>query len=353
MTSGARGPTRRWLIGAAVALAPAVAVATVVLPGAGGLSGRWPWVAVVGFRGTVATLAAVAALPPAVAALIARRHPTPRTVFAALALVGVLAAAGELVVMGVRGYFPVHPAGPAPVDGLTVVVTNTEHSGADPAALARLYLAVGADVVAMPETDPALAAEVTARLRAAGRDFQVFGVANQGSITPTALLVSDRLGRYRQVDPDGNAIGEVLAEPVGAPAGRPTFVAVHPQAPVSAALVPVWAVGTHRAIATCSGAGNAILAGDFNSTVDHPALRATGGCVDVAQSVGAAAVATWPQGLPRFFGASLDHVFVTRAHWRPVAAWVAPIPGSDHRALVTRLLPVGTGPAVPTWAMVP
>lgn len=349
MTSAAGRRSRLWLA-LAVAAVPAVAAATVVLPGAGGLSGRWPWVAVVGFRGTVATAAAAAALAPAVIALLARRHPVPRTVFAALAVVGVLAAAAELTVMGVRGYFPVHPAGPAPVDGLTVVVTNTEHSSADPAALARLYQDVGADAVAMPETDPTLAAEVASRLRAAGRDFQVFGVAGQGHITPTALLVADRLGRYRQVDPDGSDIGEVLAEPVGAPAGRPTFVAVHPQAPVSPALVPVWAVGTHRAIATCTDAGDAVLAGDFNSTVDHPALRHAGDCVDAAQAVGAAAVATWPQWLPRFFGAPLDHVFATRAHWRPVAAWVEPIPGSDHRALVTRLMPAGSGPAVPTWA---
>lgn len=350
VTSGARGATRRWLLGLAVALVPAVAAATVVLPGAGGLGGRWPWVALVGFRGTVATVAAAVALPPAVLALILRRHPTPRTVCAALALVGVLAAAGELTVMGVRGYLPVHPGGPAPADGITVVVTNTEHSGADPGALVRLYLAVGADAVAMPETDPALAAEVTGRLRAAGRSFQVFGVAGQGAITPTSLLVSDRLGRYRQVDPTGSDIGEVLAEPVGAPAGRPTFIAVHPQAPVRAALVAVWAVDTHRAVATCTGAENAVLAGDFNSTVDHPPLRGLGHCVDVAQAVGAATVATWPQGLPRFFGAALDHVVVTRARWRPVAAWVEPIAGSDHRALVTRLLPAGTGPAVTTWA---
>jgi endonuclease/exonuclease/phosphatase (EEP) superfamily protein YafD len=345
------GSSRRlWALGVAVGVRPAAVAASVVLPGAGGLSGRWPWVAVVSFRGSVAVLAAACALVAGVAVLVVRRHRVTRTVFAALTVVGVLAAAGELTVMGVRGYFPVHPGGAAPVDGLTVVVTNTEHSGADAADLARLYLSVGADVISMPETDPTLAADVAQRLRAAGATFQVFGVAGQGYITPTSLLVSDRLGRYRQVNADGDDIGEVMAEPVGGAAGRPTLVAVHPQAPVSPYFTPIWAADTHRAVATCRDSADVILAGDFNSSVDHPALRNLGGCADAAQAVGASAVATWPQWLPRFFGASLDHVITTRARWRPVAAWVEPIVGSDHRALVTRLLPAVSTTAVDSWS---
>lgn len=343
-------PSRLWLLGIAVGLLPAIALATVVLPGAGGLSGRWPWVALIAFRGVFAVLTLGPAVLLALFALLVRRHRRVRTVVAALATVGLLASLGQLVVLGERGFFPVHPRGAAPVDGITVVVTNTDHAAADPAALTALYLAVGADVVAMPETDPALADDVASRLAAAGRRFQVFGVPEQGRITPTSLLVSDRLGRYRQVGADGSGFGEVVAEPVGGVAGRPTLVAVHPQAPVSRTLTPVWAADTHRAVATCATSPDAVLGGDFNSTVDHPALRAPGGCRDVAEAVGAAGVATWPQGLPRFFGAPLDHVFASVAQWHPTAAWVEPIPGSDHRALVTRLVPAGTGVQVRTWA---
>ncbi len=347
-----RRPSRLWLLGTAVGLLPAIALATVVLPGAGGLSGRWPWVALISFRGVFALLTLGPAVLLALLALLVRRHRRVRTVVAALATVGLLATLGQVVVLGERGFFPVHPGGAAPVGGITVVVTNTDHAAADPAALTALYLAVGADVIAMPETDPRLADDVATRLAAAGRRFQVFGVPEQGRITPTSLLVSDRLGRYRQVGAGGggHGFGEVLAEPVGGVPGRPTLVAVHPQAPVSPTLTPVWAVDTHRAIATCTRAPDMVLGGDFNSTVDHPALRAAGGCRDVAEAVGAAGVATWPQGLPRFFGAPLDHVFATGAHWRPTAAWVEPIPGSDHRALVTRLAPAGTGVQVATWA---
>lgn len=287
-----------------------------------------------------------------------RRRRRLRTALIALATVGVLMVAGEFTVLAVRGLFPVRPVGAAPVNGLTVVVTNTDHSAADPAALSRLFLSAGADIVAMPETDATLADAVSTALAAAGHPVQVFGVAAQNvsaggqyaQITPTSLLVSDRLGRYRQVNADGNDLGEVRAEPVGGPAGRPTLVAVHPQAPVSSALVRIWRAGTTQAIATCRESADEVLGGDFNSTIDHPALRAPGRCFDVARRIGAAGMATWPQGLPRILGAPLDHVFATSAQWHPVAVWVAPIPGSDHRALLTRLLPVSATTDVPAWS---
>lgn len=337
---------------------PALVAATLVLPGAGGLAGRWPWVGLIAFRGLIAALALILSVALALGALLFRRRRRLRTVLIALATVGVVMVAGQVTVLAVRGLFPVAPVGAAPTNGLTVVVTNTEHSGADPDALAKLFLSVGADVVAMPETDATLAGPVSAMLAAAGHPVQLFGVAAQNvsaggryaQITPTSLLVSDRLGRYRQVNADGNDFGEVRAEPVGRPAGRPTFVAVHPQAPVGSALVRIWRTGTTEAIASCRDSANEVLGGDFNSTIDHPALRAPGGCFDAARRMGAAAMATWPQGLPRILGAPLDHVFATTAQWHAIAVWVAPIPGSDHRALLTRLLPVSATTDVPAWS---
>jgi len=328
---------RRWPLALAVGTVPAAALATLVLPAAGGLSAHWPWVALIAFRGVLAAATLGAAVPLALVTLLARRRRRVATVVGTLTAVAVVATLGQLVVLATRGYGPQHPGGPPPPGTLTVVVTNTDHAAADPARLAALYLGTGADVMAMPETGPGLAADVARRLAAAGRPVQVFGVAGQGLVAPTSLLVADRLGTYRQVGTDGADIGEVAARP-DLP-GEPWLFAVHPQAPVNPTLTRVWRGHTERATGLCTGRPDAVLAGDFNSTVDHPALRGLHGCSDVAQRAGAGAMATWPQGLAPFFGAPLDHVFATSG-WRPAAAWVEPIVGSDHRALVTRLVPV-------------
>jgi len=335
-TGGDRSRPRRWPLAVAVGALPAAALATLVLPAAGGLSGYWPWVGLIAFRGVLAAGTLGAAVPLALVTLAARRRRRVATAFGTLAAVAVAATVGQLVVLGTRGFGPRHPGGPPPPGTLTVVVTNTDHSAADPGRLTALFLRAGADVMAMPETGPGLAEDVARRLSAAGRPVQVFGVAGQGLIAPTSLLVSDRLGTYRQVGGDGAGIGQVAAAPVVP--GGPWLFAVHPQAPVNPTLTRVWRGDAARATGLCTGRPDAVLAGDFNSTVDHPALRDLRGCADAAQAVGAGAMSTWPQGLAPFFGAPLDHVFATSG-WRPAAAWVEPIVGSDHRALVTRLVP--------------
>jgi hypothetical protein len=228
-------------------------------------------------------------------------------------------------------------------------VTNTDFSQADPAALTRLFLSTDADVMAMPETDPRLADAVARRLAAGGVDVQVFGVPAQPGVIATSLLVSSRLGRYRQLGRNGAGIGEVLADPVGGVAGRPVLVAVHPVAPQNGSFVGAWAAGTAQAVAVCRGGADTVEGGDFNSNLDHPALRDLGRCVDAARASGAAGIGTWPSWVPDWLGTPLDHVLVTSSRWRPVETGIAPIPGSDHRALVTRLAAVGAGVDVAAW----
>ena len=82
-----------------------------------------------------------------------------------------------------------------------------------------------------------------------------------------------------------------------------------------------------------------VLAGDFNATLDHAALRrvVATGYRDAAVAVGRALRATWaplrsPQ--PRL---TLDHVLVDPQVGVASLALV-PVPGSDHRALVAELV---------------
>ncbi len=346
LTAGVRrpSPARRARLawswpGAVATVALAAAVSTLVLPGAAGLSGRWPWTALIAFRGVLLLAAGAAALVLGVATLVSRRWRRVHTALLALTAVAAAAGAGELTVLADRGLGSVRPTAAARPGELTVVVANTDLSRADPGGLARLFLGADADVLAMPETDVGLAGDVAARLAAAGRPVQVFGVGGQGSILPTALLVWTGLGRYRQVGTDGGGLGAVVADPVGAPAGRPVLVAVHPMAPLTRAFLPVWRRGTTAAVDLCRDGPDTVVAGDFNSTVDHPALRSLGRCFDAAQRAGAAGVATWPAWVPEIVGAPLDHVVADGARWRPVAVWIVPVTGSDHRSLVARLSP--------------
>jgi endonuclease/exonuclease/phosphatase (EEP) superfamily protein YafD len=76
----------------------------------------------------------------------------------------------------------------------------------------------------------------------------------------------------------------------------------------------------------------------MNATLDHAPLRsAVTGCTDAAADVGQGLVATWPTRWPRWFGVQIDHVF-TGGGLRAASAQVLDLPGSDHRALLTRIV---------------
>ncbi|WP_461124050.1 endonuclease/exonuclease/phosphatase family protein [Saccharothrix stipae] len=83
-----------------------------------------------------------------------------------------------------------------------------------------------------------------------------------------------------------------------------------------------------------------VLAGDFNATLDHVGLRRllNGGYVDAADQVGAGLDPTWPSdGVLWPPPVAIDHVLVDDRC--PVDTFaVVDIPGSDHRAVVTRFV---------------
>jgi endonuclease/exonuclease/phosphatase (EEP) superfamily protein YafD len=82
-----------------------------------------------------------------------------------------------------------------------------------------------------------------------------------------------------------------------------------------------------------------VLAGDFNATLDHAALRAVlrTGWADAAQRTGRGLSWTWrPLRLP-WPRLVLDHVFVD-PRIGVAAVDLVRVPGSDHRALVADLV---------------
>jgi endonuclease/exonuclease/phosphatase (EEP) superfamily protein YafD len=86
----------------------------------------------------------------------------------------------------------------------------------------------------------------------------------------------------------------------------------------------------------CASNGT-IIAGDFNATLDHSALRtATNGCADAAATTGAGLQGTWPASAPGLLRTQIDHVFTTDLQANPIE--FAEIDGTDHLAVVAELM---------------
>lgn len=334
------GPTRPGVTAPAAVTVATALVTTVVAAGAAvgvapqwfGLAGHRPFVWAVPFRLPVGLgVAGLAGLTGLVG--LRRRRALPAAAVLALAAAGSL---GATVLRGVSaGELP--DARPGDV---TVLAANVLKARADPAALARLAVDGGAQVVSMPEASQALADDVAARIEAAtGTGVQVFYLDDEGGGGfGTALLVSDSLGPYRATgELTGATTAVVTAEPV---TGRgPVLAAAHTAAPVPG-LIPDWEREVTAVADWCASTPRALLAGDLNATLDHPPLRLRGSCVDAGEQTGTGARGTWPAKVPAAFGATIDHALADGSTWRAVGSRVAPIPGSDHRALLSRWRPV-------------
>ena len=80
-----------------------------------------------------------------------------------------------------------------------------------------------------------------------------------------------------------------------------------------------------------------MIAGDFNATLDHRALRGVldRGWQDAAAETGEGLRPTWPVGR-RVLGLAIDHVLASdELAVGPVS--IHEVRGSDHRAVVARL----------------
>ncbi|MGW6129946.1 endonuclease/exonuclease/phosphatase family protein [Cellulomonas sp. NPDC055163] len=325
----------------------ALLVVVLVAPGASDAAGRVVGAHLVAFRMPVAlgmlALGVVALTVPRV------RRSRVGAVSAAVLLAGAVA---QVAVLGARGWDGDVTA--AREDGDVVVLSFNTLGVVTSQDLAPLVLEHGADVVVLPETLPATARATAALLEDAGRPVWVFGRSTGGGapVASTALLVATDLGRYEVTADLPTVLGGFRADPVagdaaparGARAGTagrsPLLVAAHPTAPFSLAAMDDWRRETSLVAQTCDGTPGLVVAGDLNATLDHPGLRDLGSCVDAAETAGAAALGTWPAGMPSWLSTPIDHVLVDPEVWDVVGFDVLPaVGGSDHRPVVAHLRP--------------
>jgi len=298
---------------------------------------------VVSMRGLAAAVAFVAVVG---LTLISLLSPQALRFTASLAVVALAFSALTLAVLATRGFGS--PGFETKADGdITVLSWNTLGEAPGASTIADLVIANDADIVTLPETTREFGIEVAQLLSQAGRPMWAHTVAYDevSKSRSTTVLISIDLGEY-DVDTSTRTtatLPSVVATPQNGEG--PTIVAVHAVAPIRGEMAN-WRSDLAWLAEQCR-TSNVILAGDFNSTIDHYASLNDGGdfalgsCLDAASVTNNAAVGTWPTQLPALLGAPIDHVMASN-NWTATGMRVVESHdgfGSDHRPIVAILSP--------------
>jgi endonuclease/exonuclease/phosphatase (EEP) superfamily protein YafD len=218
-----------------------------------------------------------------------------------------------------------------------VLAFNTFEGEADARELAALIRTQQPDAVALSESGRKFADELAPLVEPMGyRVHTSTDDVEDDDVEEVTAVVSGRLG-----DVDVRIGDETSAFPYvevsGGELDTLRFVAFHAVAPVPGS-VPDWNADLALLSRWCAGPTPAVVAGDFNATLDHSALRGgTAGCEDAAEKRGAGLDPTWgPSPTFRRFGPQIDHVFAT-GDITAETFDVRDIAGSDHRAIMTTL----------------
>ncbi|NUR07765.1 MAG: endonuclease/exonuclease/phosphatase family protein [Nocardioidaceae bacterium] len=221
---------------------------------------------------------------------------------------------------------------------LRVLTSNLRFGEADTAQLVELAQREHADVLVLQEVTPVALED----LRSAGVDDaypHVVGEADEGP-AGTMVFSTYPLAKEHRV---GTGFGSYRMT-LRTPDGPVRLLAVHPRPPVGPARG--W---REDQVAVRSAAraltGPAVLAGDFNATMDHTPMRELvgRGSRDAATQSRSGWQPTWPAagevsrlGVPVPSLLPIDHV-LTRDGLHAVRTESFTVPGTDHRALLAVL----------------
>ena len=270
---------------------------------------------------------------PALIALASRRW-----LGAAIALV-----AAALLAVGVLPRMMVDKSrGPSTGVQLHVLTTNVLAGGADVDTIVRLVRDNDVAVLALQEFTPA----IQGRFTEAGLDRLLPYSAPAAEVGTSGSALYSRYpitagGSRRNGGGFLQAYGTV--QPPGA--GPLAVESAHPVAPYDVKVLGDWRSDLANQPRPDPDGTPLILLGDFNSTLDHKALRdlIAGGYRDAAAVDGTGLIATWgPYDGNPIPPVTIDHVLVDRRIGvRDVT--VHAVPRSDHRSILAAL----TVPATP------
>lgn len=283
---------------------------------------RWaPFAQLVAFRPVLVAAGALAGM-----GLV----PFRRTRRAGILLV--LAAATGIVLLAPRATEDTVRAGSG--DSLTVLSANVGGSAAELGRLADLIRRERPDVVVLPEASAAYRARLSEELPTGayrGRSMR----PGPSVVAATSLLVSRELGPVRFRTHPRATFGVLSV--TGGQLGKTRVVAFHANPPLPLAGMDRWRHDLSLLRRWCNAGSPAIVAGDYNATLDHSVLRgAMRGCSDAAAARGAGLQGTWPSVWSRWLTPQIDHVLVSRSIV-PRSVAFPDLAGSDHRAMLARV----------------
>lgn len=299
-----------------------------VLPGA-----AWALVRTLGLeRGPLVQLlaftpyVAVAALVPLAVTLLARRWWA-----AGVAAVTVLALAVAVLPRAL-------PSGDAPTEGprLQVMTANLLAGAADAATVVALVRDHDVDVLTLQELTP----QGQRRLHAAGLPELLPHQAAEPLAGTSGSAVYARLPLHGAgVRTNEGGFRQAYAT-VAVPDARPVQVeSVHSCPPMSFTRLACWWTALDGQPPATPDGPVRILAGDFNATLDHVAMRRLvhTGYRDAADTVGAGLSPTWDRYGERWIPpVAIDRVLVDE-RVGVLDVTVHRLPGSDHRAVIATL----------------
>jgi endonuclease/exonuclease/phosphatase (EEP) superfamily protein YafD len=282
-----------------------------------GLETGWFLTSLMTFTPYVVVLAAL------VTVLLAVRRNRPAAV---VALVSCLALAA---VVAPRTFQPAAATSGTPLRVLSINL----FSRADAAAVVQLVRTYRPDVFSALELTPDKAAELDAAGLAGLMPYRVLQTAD-------GPKGSGLYGRHPLTPLEGlfTPIGHNMpAATVSLPGGlEAQVVAVHPNPPL-----PSRAAEWNAALGALPPASDQVvrvLAGDFNASLDHRALRdlLDQGYVDAAAQAGKGLVPTWPNFRGRPPMITIDHVLADRRAGVGQVE-ILDVPGTDHRGVFAEL----------------
>ncbi len=333
------------LLGILFAVLCAIATAVLTWPGFFRVERVFPVAQIVAFRSALIVGFAIA-LILVLLLMIPRRLRGFAGSLAIIALIGLVANTAIFVTRGTGT-----EALPARTeDSIRVLTWNTAGGGAtSPESIARIAVAMDADIVTLPETTIETGEEVAIGMRELGHRMWAHHTqypATEWDSGSTTLLISPDLGDYSVIEASESGTSQVpsaIAMPTDG--DGPIVVAAHAVAPRQSDMAH-WREDLQWLADQC-GTADVIMAGDFNATIDHMSgLGVDGGalgrCRDAAAETGNGSVGTWPTSVPALAGSPIDHVLVSGG-WKPTGSLVLRSldgSGSDHRPLVVQLEPV-------------
>ncbi|WP_169987117.1 endonuclease/exonuclease/phosphatase family protein [Microbispora sp. H10836] len=307
------------------------------------VSPRLAWVAAAPFAlWAAARLAGVDRIGGAAVALMTG---TPHVAAASLAAVLVALAARRPAVIAVAAASSVllaavvlpRAAETAPTatgPSLRILTVNLFYGSGDAATVVDLVRGLEPDVLTTQELTP----EAVGALDAAGlgRLLPYRHLEDGPGPSGSGIYARHPLTKAPGFAPEGghNMPRARLALPSGPPV---EIVDVHTLAPLSNGDVAQWTAELAALPAASPGVVR-VLAGDFNASLDHSALRAVlgRGYADAADATGDGLTTTWPANRRYPPLITIDHVMYDRRA-SAVRTGVHTVPGSDHRALFAEL----------------